>query len=64
MPYTPPPDYSVHQQARAEEIKRAQQAQEQWQNAEKLRLQKEAERTEREREAGQRVQQNRMRQRI
>jgi hypothetical protein len=64
MPYTPPPDYSHHQQAQADEIKRAQEAQKQWREAEQRRLQQEAERAQREREAAIRAQQNRTNQRF
>ena len=63
MPYTPPPDYSHHQQAQADEIKRAQDAQKQWANAEKLRLEVRAKQARRDREASQRVQRDRTTQR-
>lgn len=64
VPFTPPPDYSHHQQAQAEEIKRAQEAQKQWQEAERRRLQQQAEQAQREREAAQRAQQSRTSQRF
>jgi hypothetical protein len=64
MPYTPPPDHSIHQQASAEQAQRAQEAQKQWQEAERRRQQQQAEQAQREREAAQRAQQNRTNQRI
>jgi hypothetical protein len=65
VPYQPPPDFSHHQQAQADQIKRAQEAQQkQWEQAERQRLAREAEQRQREMEAAQRAQQNRTSQRF
>lgn len=65
MHYTPPPDYSNQQQAGAEQIRAAQEAQQKAAEAERARQQRQqqAEQAQREREANQRAQQERTTQR-